>query len=117
MTYEPDCTLPTDLLEQISAQGFDFLPELIRILVNAAMQVEHQKHLAAGLYERSTERQGHANGYKPKTVKTRMVPTLSSAGEYCFFTWSAELYSHWVTNCPPPGERIFTFVIETMKIC
>jgi putative transposase len=42
MTYQDDCTLPTVLLEQIGSEGFDFLPELIRILVNAAMQVERQ---------------------------------------------------------------------------
>ena len=88
MTYSPDCTLPSDLLEQISEQGFDFLPELIRILVNAAMQVERQKHLSVEPYERSLERQGHANGYKPKTVKTRLgeitfaVPQVREGGFY-----------------------------------
>jgi putative transposase len=88
MTYQTDCTLPSDLLKQISTQGFDFLPELIRILVNVAMQVERQKYLAAEPYERSIERQGHANGYKPKTVKTRMgeitfaVPQVREGGFY-----------------------------------
>jgi hypothetical protein len=33
-----DFTLPTELLKQIAANGFDQLPELIRILVIAAMQ-------------------------------------------------------------------------------
>jgi hypothetical protein len=33
-----DFTLPTELLKQIAANGFDLLPELIRILVIAAMQ-------------------------------------------------------------------------------
>ena len=31
MTYQNDFTLPNELLEQITAQGFEFLPELIRI--------------------------------------------------------------------------------------
>jgi transposase-like protein len=88
MTYKTDCTLPSDLLEQIAAQGFDFLPELIRILVNAAMQVERQKHLAVEPYERSSQRQGHANGFKPKTVNTRLgeitfaVPQVREGGFY-----------------------------------
>ena len=38
------------------------------------MQIERQKYLGASHYERSSERVGHANGYKPKTVKTRMGP-------------------------------------------
>jgi putative transposase len=72
MTYQPNCTLPSELLEQIAAEGMDALPELIRILINEAMQLEREQHLGAGPYERSPERRGHANGYKPKTVKTRV---------------------------------------------
>ena len=72
MTYTNDSTLTTELLEHISAEGLDYLPELIRILVNAAMQAERQKHLGAEPYERSPHRRGYANGYKPKTVKTRV---------------------------------------------
>ena len=59
-------------MEQICEQGFDALPELIRIVLNAAMHIERQKHIGAGLYERTPERQGRANGFKPKTVATRM---------------------------------------------
>lgn len=88
MTYHTDCTLPNGILEQIAEQGFEFLPELIRILVNAAMQAERQKYLAVGPYERSDNRQGHANGYKPKTVQTRVgevtfaVPQVREGGFY-----------------------------------
>ena len=74
MTYQDDFTLPSELLEQVAEQGLDFLPELIRIVINTAMQVERQKHLGVGPYERSAERQGHANGFKPKTVSTRIAP-------------------------------------------
>lgn len=72
MTYQQNCTLPTELTDLLIEQGFDYLPELIRILVNAAMQVERQKHLGVDPYERSPERQGYANGFKPKTLKTRL---------------------------------------------
>jgi|TARA_B100000315_G_C14506669_1_gene554941 transposase-like protein len=72
MTYEKDYTIPEDIMEQICEQGLDALPELIRIVVNAAMYIERQKHIGAGPYERTPERQGHANGFKPKTVATRM---------------------------------------------
>ncbi len=88
MTYSPDCTLPNDLLEQIAGQGLDYLPELIRILVNTAMQAERQKYLGAEPYERSSQRQAHANGYKPKTVQTRVgeitfaVPQVREGGFY-----------------------------------
>jgi putative transposase len=74
MTYQDDFTLPTELLEQVAKQGLDFLPELIRIVINNAMQIERQKYLGVGPYERSTARQGHANGFKPKTITTRIAP-------------------------------------------
>lgn len=72
MTYREDFTLPAELLEQVSTQGFDVLPELIRIVVNAAMQAERQQHLKAAPYQRTPERESYANGYKPKTVQTRV---------------------------------------------
>lgn len=72
MTYHPDCTVSPALLEQLAADGLDALPELIRIMINTAMQVERQQHLGVAPYERSSERQGYANGYKPKTVTTRV---------------------------------------------
>jgi transposase-like protein len=74
MTYQNDFTLPIELLEQVAEQGLDFLPELIRIVINTAMQAERQKHLGVDPYERSANRQGHANGFKPKTVSTRIAP-------------------------------------------
>jgi transposase-like protein len=88
MTYQGDFTLPTELLEQIALQGFDFLPELIRIVVNEAMEIQRQQYLGAAPYQRTAERQGHANGFKPKTVKTRLgeitfdVPQVRNGGFY-----------------------------------
>lgn len=72
MTYSTDCTLPDELLEQIAEQGLDVLPALIRTIINTAMQIERQHHLRAGLYERSPDRRDYANGYKSKTVATRV---------------------------------------------
>ena len=57
---------------QIAGNGIDTLPELIRAMINTAMQIERQSYLKAGLYERNEERQGHANGYKDKAVRMRV---------------------------------------------
>ena len=72
MTYEKDYTISEELMEEVCTQGLDALPELMRIVLNAAMYIERQKHLGAGPYERTPERQGQANGFKPKTVATRI---------------------------------------------
>ena len=51
MTYENDFTLPSEMLEQIATLGFDVLPELIMIVINAARQVETQQYLRAAPYQ------------------------------------------------------------------
>ena len=48
MTYREDFTLPAEIMEQVQAQGLDVLPELIRIVIDAAMQAERSEHLQAG---------------------------------------------------------------------
>ena len=88
MIYENDCTLPKEYLEQLTEQGLDSLPEMIRVMVNEAMRIERENYLGAKPYERSEDRQGHANGYKPKTVKTRVgeltfdIPQVREGGFY-----------------------------------
>ena len=88
MIYKNDCTLPTEYLEQLTEQGLDGLPNLIRVMVNEAMRIERENYLGAKPYERSEERQGHANGYKPKTGRTRVgevtfdIPQVREGGFY-----------------------------------
>jgi len=88
MTYQDHFTLPTKFLEQLSEQGLESLPDMIRILVNQAMRIERQQYLGASPYERTPERRGHANGFKTKKLKTRMgeiafdVPQVREGGFY-----------------------------------
>ena len=72
MTYQDDFTLSAALVEQLSTQGLGALPDLFPVLLNAVMQIERQKHLGAAPHERTEERTGHANGYKDKTLNTRL---------------------------------------------
>jgi len=88
MTYREDFTLPAEIMEQVQAQGLDVLPELIRIVINAAMQAERSEHLNAGPYQHTDERRGYANGFKPKMMRTRVgditfaVPQVREGGFY-----------------------------------
>lgn len=88
MTYREDFTLPAELLEQVKEQGLEFVPDLIRIVINAAMQAERSEHLQAEHYQHTSERKGYANGFKPKTMRTRVgeitfaVPQVREGGFY-----------------------------------
>ena len=61
-----------DAVELLKTSGFDGLAEAVTVLLNSAMVAERSEHLHAGLYERSAERTGYANGYKDKSIKTRL---------------------------------------------
>ncbi len=88
MTYQPDCTLPEELLDTIADGGMAALPDAFRLLLNAAMLLERQKFIGVGPYQRSVERQAHANGFKAKTLQTRIgaipvaVPQVREGGFY-----------------------------------
>jgi transposase-like protein len=72
MTYQPNYTLPKELMEQIALDGLEAVPEMIGIIINMAMKAERQRYLGLAPYERSPERADYANGYKAKTVTTRV---------------------------------------------
>ena len=46
------------------------LPRIAEILMNAAMLLERETHIGAAPYQRGTERNGYANGFKPRTFQT-----------------------------------------------
>lgn len=88
MTHQNDYSLSPTIVEEIARLGLDGIPEMLKVLINSAMQAERSKHLQAEEYERTEGRKGHANGYKPKTVRTRMgeitfaIPQVREGGFY-----------------------------------
>jgi transposase-like protein len=56
----------------ISEHGFDGMGDALRILFNQAMLIEREHYLQAGAYERNETRVDYANGFKPKTLNTRV---------------------------------------------
>lgn len=60
------------VMELLIENGFEGFADVLRILLNEAMKIERDQALCAQPYERTDSRKGYANGYKPKTVDTRM---------------------------------------------
>lgn len=58
------------VLEQLIEHGPDGIASAFARAFELAMQIERERFLGAGHYERSPERRGHANGYKPKLIDT-----------------------------------------------
>ena len=61
-----------EAVELLKTNGFDGLAEAVTVLLNSAMLAERSDHLRAAPYERSSEWVGYANGYKDKSMKTRL---------------------------------------------
>jgi transposase-like protein len=74
MAHHTNPELLNNVLQLLTEQGHDGFAEGLRILVNEAMRVERHQVLQAQPYERTDTRQGYANGYKPKTLSSRVGP-------------------------------------------
>lgn len=81
-------TLVEQIIKGLIGQGTEGLRPVLELLFNAAMKAERDQFLGAGPHERSEERKGYANGYKPKEIQTRMgglalaVPQVRGLGFY-----------------------------------
>jgi len=61
-----------EVLELLAEHGFEGMARAMQMLFNEAMKLERSAVLEALPYERTPRRRGYANGFKPKTVRTRV---------------------------------------------
>jgi len=76
------------VLEQLIEHGPGEIASVFARAFELAMQIERERFLGAGHYERTPERHGYANGYKPKridtpagTVSVQVPKTAGHSGE------------------------------------
>jgi putative transposase len=72
MNPDPKESLPREILEELMEEGAEAFRSVLEKLVNLAMELERSEFLGAGPYERTSERRDHANGFKDKTMATRV---------------------------------------------
>jgi len=58
------------LMEHLIEHGPGDIGTVFARAFELAMQIERERFLGAGFYERSAGRRGYANGYKPKRIDT-----------------------------------------------
>ena len=84
------------VLEQLIEHGPESIAAVFARTFELAMQIERERFLGAGHYERTTDRRGYANGYKPKRIDTPAgtvnvaVPKTAGHGGEPFFPQSLE---------------------------
>ena len=72
MTCQKDCTINEKLYEYILEGGLEGLVPAVQLLLNEAMKVERSKYLGGLPYERFSEREDYANGYKDKKLQLKL---------------------------------------------
>ena len=72
MTHPPQFTGSREAIQLLVEHGFDGLAAALELLLNEVMKLERIEVLQAAPYERTEDRKGHANGFKGKTVHSRV---------------------------------------------
>ncbi len=72
MTQHKEDTTIRTVFEIINAGGMESIGEAISILINEAMKTERSSVLNAQPWERTEDRSGYANGFKNKSVASRL---------------------------------------------
>ena len=72
MAHQPDSTVVETVVQLLCESGLSQMAEAVRIMLNEAMRIERSRVLEAEPYQRSEHRRGYANGFKPKTLETRV---------------------------------------------
>ena len=72
MTHQDQSNNTHEAVQLLADNGFDGMAQAMQLLINEAMKIERAVYLGAGPYERSEERRSYANGFKPKTINSRI---------------------------------------------
>lgn len=72
MAHQPDSSVIETVVQLLCESGLSQMAEAVRIMLNEAMRIERSQVLEAAPWERSERRRGYANGFKPKTLETRL---------------------------------------------
>ena len=99
MPHLQEPQLLSDVLQLLSSQRSASLAECFRILLNEAMLQERSVTLRAQPYERTEQRLGRTNSFKPYTLATRVgevklrVPRVRDVAPFypsALVTWRAQ---------------------------
>ena len=95
MALEGDSNVIETVVQLLSQHDrLAHMAERVRILLNEAVRVERAQAWEASPHERSAKRRGYANGFKPKTVDTRLsrmqVAITQVRGEVEFYPSALE---------------------------
>ena len=72
MAHQADSSVIETVVQLLCENGLSHMADAMRLMLNEAMRIERSQALEATPYQRTEKRRGYANGFKPKTVNTRL---------------------------------------------
>ena len=89
------------------------LPRIAEILMNAAMMLERENHIGAAPYQRGVERNGYANGFKPRMFQTGIGTLKLSVPQV---RESDRVFSTSLLEKGSRSDRVLKSAIATMYV-
>ena len=72
MTHQNQSSEVAAVVQLLANEGFEGMANAMQILLNEAMKLERSEYLNAKPYQRTDDRRSYANGFKDKTVNSRL---------------------------------------------
>lgn len=88
----------TQLVQQILLDDPDFLRQSVQRVLQQLLEAQITEHVGAAPYERTEHRKGHRNGYKQRTLNTRVGTLELLAPQDREGTFSTSLFARYQRN-------------------
>jgi putative transposase len=90
--------LDTELAQEVLLDDPAFLRQIVERVVQQMLEAEMTEHVGAAPHERTDARKGHRNGYKPRTLRTRVGTLNLLVPQDREGTFSTRLFSRYQRN-------------------
>ncbi len=104
-------TLPPQLQEALT-DAPDFLRELVHVALQEVLEAEMTEHVGAERHERTQARTGMRNGYKPRTLSTRVGTVTLMVPQDRDGTFSTKLFARYQRS-----EKALVLALMEMWVC
>lgn len=105
-----DINVGHDLLPGLLS-GQDGLAKLVESVLNQILEAQVTETLGADRHERSEERQGYRNGYRPRTLYTRVGPVTLPVPQTRDGSFSTEIFKRYQRS-----EQAFVLALMEMVV-
>ena len=90
--------MDAQMVQEVLLDDPDFIREIVERVLQELLEAEMTEHVGAAPYERSENRAGQRNGYKPRTLRTRVGTLNLLVPQDREGTFSTRLFSRYQRN-------------------